>query len=82
MGDPIYIIYLRGSDYAEFARCDIGDVTITYISMPCKKCISISMRVQKMHINDVTKKKSVTTNKSVVKYFRILSLFIITILAW
>jgi hypothetical protein len=67
----IRIYHILGSDYAEFARRDIGDVTITHISTPCKKCISISPRVQKMHISDVTMEKYVTTNKSVVKYLRI-----------
>jgi hypothetical protein len=61
--------HILGSDYAEFARRDIGDVTITHIRTPCKKSISISARVQKMHINDVTMKKYVTKIKSVVKYF-------------
>jgi hypothetical protein len=59
--------HILGTDYAEFARRDIGDVTITHISTPCEKCKSISARVQKMHINDATMKKYVTTNKSVVK---------------
>ena len=77
----IIIYHILGSDYAEFAQRDIDDVTITNISTPCKKCISISARVQKMHINDVTMKKYVTTNKSTVKYFRILSYFTTTILA-
>ena len=77
----IYIYHILGSDYAEFVQRDIGDVTITHISTPCKKCISISARVQKMHINDVTMKKYVTTNKSTVKYFRILSFFTTAILA-
>ena len=77
----IRIDHILGSDYAESARSDIGDVTITHISTPCKKCISISARVQKMHINDVTMKKYVTTNKFVVKYFRIWSSFITAIVA-
>jgi hypothetical protein len=68
---------MLGSNYAEFAWRDIGDVTIAHISTPCKKCISISARVQKMHISDVTMKKYVTTNK----YFRILSSFTTAILA-
>jgi hypothetical protein len=44
--------------------------------------LPISARVQNMHINDVTMKKYVTTNKFTVKYFRILSSFITAILAW
>jgi hypothetical protein len=36
----------------------------------------------KMHINIVTMKKYVTTNKSIVKYFRVLSSFTTAILAW
>jgi hypothetical protein len=32
----------------------------------CRKCISISACMQEMHINDVTMKKYVTTNKSIV----------------
>jgi hypothetical protein len=41
--------------------------------MLCKKCISIhvSARVQKLYMNDVTMKKHVMTNKTIVKYFRI-----------
>jgi hypothetical protein len=39
--------HILGSDYAEFARRHICDVTITHISTPCKKCISLSVRVQK-----------------------------------
>jgi hypothetical protein len=42
---PLYnnsISHILGSDYAEFARRDIGDVTITHISTPCKKCIFMS----------------------------------------
>jgi hypothetical protein len=35
--------------------------------------LPISARVQKMHINDITMKKYVKTNKSIVKYFKILS---------
>jgi hypothetical protein len=53
----VFIKYFNSSDYTEFARRDIGDVTITHISTPCNKCISISARMQKMHINDVTLKK-------------------------
>jgi hypothetical protein len=45
--------------YFIIARRDIGDVTITHISTPCKKCISISARVQKMHINIVRREKQV-----------------------
>jgi hypothetical protein len=44
-----YCIYhILGSDYAEFVLCDMGDVTITHISMQCKKCISISAPMQKV----------------------------------
>jgi hypothetical protein len=59
------LYHILDSDYAEFARRDIGDVTITHISTPCKKCLSISARVQKMHINDVTMKKYVTIDNQV-----------------
>jgi hypothetical protein len=53
------------------------------ISEHCaKKCISISARVQKMHINDITMKMYVTTNNSIDKYFRILSSFTTASLAW
>ena len=76
------VYHILGSDYEEFTRRDIDDVTITHISMPCKKSISISAHKQKIHINDVTMKKYVTTNKYVVKYFRILSSFTTAILAW
>jgi hypothetical protein len=77
----IIIYHILGCDYAEFARRDIGDVKITHISTPCKKCISISAHLQKMHISDVTLKKYVTANKSVDKYLRILSSFTTAILA-
>jgi hypothetical protein len=89
---PFITYPVLGSDYAEFARRDIGDVTITHISTPCKKCISISARVQKMHINISTcaknayqwchNEKNVTKNKSMVKYCRIFTSSISTILAW
>ena len=71
----IIIYHILSSDYAEYAQRDIDDVTITHIRTPCKNCISISVRVQKMHINDVTMKMYVTTNK----YFRILSSFVTVI---
>jgi hypothetical protein len=71
----IVIYHILGSEYAEFAHRDIGDVTITHISTVCKTCISISARVQKMHINDLAIKTNVTKNKSTVNYFRILSSF-------
>jgi hypothetical protein len=71
------------SDYAEFSLHDMGNITSTnYMNMSCKKYISISACGQKMHINDVTMKKNVMTNKSIVKYFRILSSFTTAILAW
>jgi hypothetical protein len=38
----IQIYHILGSDYAEFAQHDIGDVTITHISTPSKKCISMT----------------------------------------
>jgi hypothetical protein len=75
------IYHVLCSDYAEFVLRDIGDITITHIRTSCKKCLSVSGRVQKMHINDVAMKKYVTTNKSIVKYFRILSSFTSAILA-
>jgi hypothetical protein len=31
----MHVYRILGSDYAEFARRDIGDVTITHISTPC-----------------------------------------------
>jgi hypothetical protein len=49
------VYHILGSDYAEFARRDMGDVTITHICTPCKKA-----RVKKMHINDVKMKMDTT----------------------
>jgi hypothetical protein len=72
---------MLGSDYVEFARRDMSNVTITQISTPCKKCISISARLLKMHINDITLKKYVTTSKSEVKYYSISFLSTTAILA-
>jgi hypothetical protein len=75
----IQIYHILGSDYAKFARCDIDDVTITYMSTPCKKCISISACVQKMHINDVTMKKyneKVRHKKQVFIYYNNFSLIV------
>jgi hypothetical protein len=45
-----FIITL-GSGHEEFAQRDIGDIKIMHICTSCKKCISISAHVQKMHIN-------------------------------
>jgi hypothetical protein len=73
-------VHMLCSD-AELARRDMGDVTITHIRTPCKQCISISAHVQKMHINDVAMKRNVTRNKSLVKYFKIMSLLTTVILA-
>jgi hypothetical protein len=67
--DAICLNHIGGGDYAEFARRNFGDVTITHICMLCKKCISISTCVQKCISIDVTVKKYITTNKSTVKYF-------------
>jgi hypothetical protein len=61
------VYHILGSDCAEFAWHDIGDVCHIYPYLHA---------MQKMHINDVT------TNNSIVKYWRILSSFITTILAW
>jgi hypothetical protein len=66
IGEYYFFYHILGNDYAEFARRNIGGVTITHICTPCKKCISISARVQKMHTNDVTMKKNVTAHKSIV----------------
>jgi hypothetical protein len=54
----IHFYHILGSVYAGFARRDIDDVIITHISTPCKKCISISARVHKMHINISTRAKN------------------------
>jgi hypothetical protein len=45
MYNSIYHIF--GSDYAEFAPRNMGDVTITFICPACKKCITISECVKK-----------------------------------
>jgi hypothetical protein len=55
----IYHISIIGDDYAEFARHDMGDVTITHIcTLWKKKNIDIST-----HAEDNTMKKYVTANK-------------------
>jgi hypothetical protein len=74
--DMYFSFYHIFGGCAEFAQRDIGDVTITYICTPCKKCISISAREQKMHINDITYNEKVCHDKQVYSQIHVLPKFV------
>jgi hypothetical protein len=64
----IYVFFhILGSDYAESAWRNMGDVTITQIiSMLCRNSYQVSACHARININVVTMKKYVTTNRSTV----------------